>query len=29
VLGYGNLADAQVEEAVALLATTVPSLSVA
>jgi GntR family transcriptional regulator/MocR family aminotransferase len=29
VLGYGNLADAQVEEAVALLATTVSNRSVA
>jgi DNA-binding transcriptional MocR family regulator len=29
VLGYGNLADAQVEEAVALLATTVAGASVA
>ena len=29
VLGYGSLADAQLEEAVALLATTVSSASVA
>ena len=29
VLGYGNLADAQLEEAVALLARTVSSASVA